>query len=64
MNGVMSGCVGAVDGLHISTAATSKNTVLNVTDYYSGVKRGYGLNVQAIATVTLRFSAVSTIAPD
>ena len=62
-NGVVGGCVGAVDRLHISTTAPSRNTVLNVTDYYSGNKRGYGLNVQAIATATLSFSAVSTIAP-
>lgn len=48
---------------HISIAARTKNTGLNVTDYNSGNKRRYGLNVQAIATATLCFSAVSIIAP-
>ncbi|CAN0544285.1 unnamed protein product, partial [Laminaria digitata] len=48
--GVISGCIGCLDGLNVKTEAPSIHDVLNVIRYFSGSKGCYSLNVQAIAT--------------
>ena len=46
-HGVISGCVGAVDGLLIKTATPSSKEVPNVKSFFSGHYHHMGINVQA-----------------
>jgi hypothetical protein len=50
-------CVGAIDGLFIKTRQPTKAEVSNVRAYYSGHKRGFGLNMQAVCNSQCRFIA-------
>lgn len=56
---ILRGCIGAVDGLFIKTRAPRKKETRNQLAYWSGHKRAYGLNVQAVCSSSLRFMAVS-----
>lgn len=59
----MSGVVGAADGLFLRTKAPSSTQTLKQIAYYSGQKKGYGYNVQAVATAKYRFSGLSVMNP-
>jgi len=53
--GVMSGCIGALDGyLHLIRTPSRKES-LNVRQYFSGHYQRMGLNVQAMVDSKLRF---------
>lgn len=50
-------CVGARDGLFIKTRQPTKKEASNVRAYYSGHKKGFGLNMQAVCNAQCRFVA-------
>jgi hypothetical protein len=64
-NGVMNGCVGAIDGwLCLIRAPSAKEcSGGNVIAYFSGHYMAYGVNVQACVDVHSRFTAVSINCP-
>ena len=45
--GILSNCVGAVDGLFVKIICPRSSETLNVRRFWSGHKHGYGLNLQA-----------------
>ena len=47
--------VGAIDGLFIKTRQPTMKEVSNVRAYYSGHKKGFGLNMQAVCNAQCRF---------
>jgi hypothetical protein len=60
-DGVMSGCVGALDGyLHLIRALSRKESS-NVRQYFSGHYQRRGLNVQAMVDSKLRFMYVAIL---
>lgn len=46
--GVLSKCIGAINGIIIKTRAPTKKETVRVTDFYSGHKKTVGLNVQVV----------------
>ena len=47
--GVLSRCVGAIDGIIIKTQSSTEKNTVQVMDFYSGHKKTVGLNdVQAV----------------
>lgn len=62
-DGIMNGCVGAIDGMLQKTIAPKKNEVSNVRSYYSGHYEHYGLNCQGACDVNLRFIYFGVIGP-
>ena len=47
--------VGAIDGLFIKTQQPRAKEVVNVRSYFSGHKRGFGINMQGVCDATCRF---------
>ena len=58
--GIYKGAVGAIDGW---LACIDKPNVSNPADYYSGHYQRYGLNVQAVCDVNLKFIYFGVVAP-
>jgi hypothetical protein len=56
-------CVGAIDGLFIKTQQPRLREVGNVRAYYSGHKKGFGLNMQATCDAQCRIIAFSCNTP-
>jgi hypothetical protein len=56
-------CVGAIDGLFIKTQQPRQKEVGNVRAYYSGHKKGYGLNMQAACNAQCRIIAFACNTP-
>jgi len=52
-------CVGAIDGLAIKIKCPRKSEVLNQSHYFSGSKKFYCLNMQAVCDGHCKFSVVS-----
>ena len=62
-NGLMSGCIGALDGFFQKTNCPWKTEIYNTDAYYSGHYESYGLNCQAACDVRLRFLYFGVVAP-
>jgi hypothetical protein len=62
-NGIMQGCLGAIDGYFQPTICPRKSKVKNIKSYYSGHYESYGLNCQAVCDVRLRFLFFGVVAP-
>ena len=62
-NGCMAGVVAAADGLFVQTIAPAPTESLNSTEYYSDQKKGYGFNVQAMATADYKFVSMTVKNP-
>eukprot|EP00918_Siedleckia_nematoides_P073861 GHVU01161323.1.p1 GENE.GHVU01161323.1~~GHVU01161323.1.p1 ORF type:complete len:427 (-),score=21.48 GHVU01161323.1:63-1343(-) len=60
---VITGCVGAVDGLHVSIKTPSTKETGNVKAYFSGHKQNNGVNVQAVCDHLCRFLEVCVAKP-
>ena len=60
---LMSGCVGAIDGLLAQIIAPRRTEVGNVRAYYSGHYETFGLNCQAACDVRLKFLYFAVVAP-
>jgi len=58
-DGVLSRCIGAVDGMFIKIKQPKKNPRI----YYSGLKQAFGVNMQAVCDVQLRFTYISVMCP-
>ena len=56
-NGILSGCIGTIDGWLCPMKAPSKNEVANVKSFFSGHYHRYGVNVQACWDHLCRFTA-------
>lgn len=52
-------CTGAIDGLAITIRAPSKKSVLNQARFFSGSKKKYCINMQAVCDSKCRFLAVT-----
>jgi hypothetical protein len=61
--GVLSRCIGAIDGIIIKTRSPSKNETVRVTDFYSGHKKTVGLNVQVLCDAKKRIVFLSVLCP-
>jgi len=61
-DGVMDGCVGALDGYHMRITAPSHRECGNVSAYFSGHYCTYGLNVQAVCDADCRVNFYSLTA--
>ena len=53
--GVMSGCVGALDGYLLLIRTPSRKESLNTRQFFSGHYQRIGLNVQAMVDSNLKF---------
>ena len=53
---IMRHCVGAIDGLLIKTQQPEAKEVGNVRSFYSGHKKGFGLNMQGVCDSECRFT--------
>ena len=62
-SGIISNCVGALDGYLLCTITPVRRIVGNVTAYFSGHYKRYGLNVQAVCDAHCRFIYFSVAAP-
>jgi hypothetical protein len=62
-HGVMSGCVGAIDGFLLVINCPTKEEVDNTKAYFSGHYRQYGINIQAMVDAKCRFMYVAFAAP-
>ena len=63
-NGLITGCVGALDGfLQEMRCPLKKEVGLNVEGYFSGHYNCYGLNCQAACDAYLRFMFFGVVAP-
>ena len=62
-NGLMNGCVGAIDGFLQPIIAPWKNEVGNVRAYFSGHYQSFGLNCQAACDKRLKFLYFGIVAP-
>jgi hypothetical protein len=62
-NGIMRGCIGAIDGWLCAIIVPPKSAVGNVISYFSGHYQRYGLNVQAIVDHLGRFLYIAVAAP-
>ena len=56
---IMRHCVGAIDGLLIKTQQPEAKEVGNVRSFYSGHKKGFGLNMQGVCDSECRFTGFS-----
>ena len=61
--GVLSKCIGAIDGIIIKTRSPSKNETVRVTDFYSGHKKTIGLNAQVLCDAKKRIVFLSVLCP-
>jgi hypothetical protein len=59
---VMSGCVGALDGLLLLICTPTREEAPNVQIYHSGHYQRMGLNVQAMVDANLRFMYLAVLA--
>ena len=62
-NGLMEGCVGAVDGFFQRITCPSKKEIYNSNAYYSGHYESHGLNCQALCDINQRFLFFGVVAP-
>ena len=62
-NGLMNGCVGAINGFFQKTNCPWKLEVWNTDAYFSGHYESYGLNCQAACDMRLRFLYFGVVAP-
>ena len=62
-NGIMSGCVGALDGYLQRINAPWRREVGNVKSYYSGHYESFGINCQAACDIRLKFLFFGVVAP-
>ena len=62
-DGIMNGCVGAIDGYFQRTQTPGKGKVGNVNAYYSGHYESHGVNCQACVRSDLRFTYFGVISP-
>jgi hypothetical protein len=56
---VFKNVVGAIDGLFIKTRQPTVKDVGNVRSYYSGHKKGFGINMQGVCDASCRFIGLS-----
>lgn len=56
---IMRHCVGAIDGLLIKTIQPKAQEVGNVRSFYSGHKKGFGVNMQGVCDSQCRFIGFS-----
>ena len=56
-------CVGAVDGLLMNIIVPGRKHTNNTRRFYSGNKKCYGMNLQAVCDSTLRFTASAMNTP-
>ena len=61
--GLFDKLIGAVDGLLVETRSPTKRETTKVAAYYSGHKKRFGINVQAMCDARLRFLSVSAMCP-
>jgi DDE superfamily endonuclease len=61
--GVISNCVGVLDGYLMAINTPSKRTAKNVRSYYSGHYRRNGINIQACCDASCRFTFVGVGGP-
>ena len=61
--GIMKGCIGAIDGWLCPIIVPPASAVGNVISYFSGHYQRYGLNVQAIVDHLGRFLFIAVAAP-
>jgi hypothetical protein len=57
--GIFKKCVGAIDGLAIKIKCPRRNEVINQSHYYSGSKKIYCMNMQAVCDSDCKFTLVS-----
>jgi hypothetical protein len=62
-DGIMQGCVGAIDGYFQRTQTPKRQEVGNVTSYYSGHYESHGVNCQACVRSDLSFMYFGIISP-
>jgi hypothetical protein len=62
-NGIIAGCVGALDGYFQRTNKPSQKEVSNVLSYYSGHYESYGVNCQACVNSNLEFLYFGVVSP-
>ena len=62
-DGVIMGCVGAINGFLLLIKTPSQNESANVRSYFSGHYQAMGLNVQAMCDSKCRFTYVGIKAP-
>ena len=62
-DGIMQGCVGAIDGYFQRVQAPRQKEVGNVEAYYSGHYEDYGVNCQACVKSDLSFMYFGVVAP-
>jgi hypothetical protein len=62
-DGIMRGCIGALDGFLLRIVAPPANIVGNVSSFYSGHYCTYGINLQAICDADCRFYFLALAAP-
>lgn len=62
-DGIMQGCVGAIDGYFQRIQTPSKKEVGNVISYYSGHYESHGVNCQACVRSNLSFMYFGVVAP-
>ena len=60
-DGIMQGCVGAIDGYFQHVQAPCRKEVGNVEAYYSGHYEDYGVNLQACVKSDLSFTTMARI---
>jgi hypothetical protein len=61
--GILSKCIGAIDGIIIKTRSPTNAETVRVTDFYSGHKKTVGLNVQAVCDARKRIIFLSVLCP-
>jgi len=61
--GIMRGCVGAVDGWLCSIQVPRRSQVGRVASFFSGRYQRYGVNVQACVDSHSRFTAINSASP-
>jgi hypothetical protein len=61
--GVMSGCVGALDGFLFLIRTPKRREAANIRLYFSGHYSRIGLNVQAMCDTNCKFTYVAVLAP-
>ena len=62
-SGVISNCVGVLDGYLLAITTPSKKTAKNVRSYFSGHYRRNGINIQACCDSSCRFTFVGVGGP-
>ena len=61
--GILSGCVGTIDGILIPIKVPSRKETGHVKNYFSGYYHCYGVNVQACADADCCFTFLSAASP-